>query len=240
MSRSRKLTISALVAFVALAAAVWFFFFRDTSPPAPTLEGAVSGVTSTEPGGSATSETTVAGIPIEGDWSLSADGTSYVGYRVQEELASVGAKSAVGRTPLVAATLTIEGDRVSSVVIDADLTGLQSDAPHRDRALRGQALETDAFPNAGFTLTAPITLPAGTAAGEPIQVTASGELTLHGVTRPVDVPLEAQLVDGRIVVVGSLPVLFADYGIDKPSAMGVLSVDDHGLMELLLVFEPVG
>lgn len=240
MSRTRKLIVTALVAMVALAAATWFFFFRDTSPPAPTLEGAVSGVTSTDPGGSVPAETTVAGVGIEGDWSLSDDGTSYVGYRVQEELASVGAKSAVGRTPLVVATLTIDGDQVTSVVIDADLTGLKSDAPHRDGALKGQALETDTFPDAGFTLTASIALPAGTAAGEAIEVTGVGDLTLHGVTRPVEVSLEAQLVDGRIVVVGSLPILFADYDIDKPSAMGVLSVDDHGLMELLLVFEPVG
>ncbi|MCJ7725409.1 MAG: YceI family protein, partial [Acidimicrobiia bacterium] len=239
---TRIVIVSALVGLIALAAVVWFFVFRDTSPPAPTLEGAVSGVTSTDPTGSTAPATTAATIQngIEGDWSLSGDGTSYVGYRVQEELASIGAKTAVGRTPLVEATLTVAGGEVTSVVIDADLSGLTSDAPHRDSAIKRQALETDTFPDAGFTLTAPIALPAGAAAGDPIEVTAIGDLTLHGVTRPVEVPLQAQLVDGRIVVVGLLPILFEDYGIEKPSALGVLSVDDNGSMELLLVFEPVG
>ena len=48
------------------------------------------------------------------------------------------------------------------------------------------------------------------------------------------------MVDGRIVVVGTVPILFGDYDIDKPTSMAVLSVDDHGTVELLLVFEPTG
>ncbi|MBU1227338.1 MAG: YceI family protein [Actinobacteria bacterium] len=236
MSRTRIVIVSSLVAMSALAAVVWWFVFRDTSPAAPTLEGAIAGATSTT--GPEPSQPALEGI--EGAWSLSGDGTSYVGYRVQEELASIGAKTAVGRTPLVEAALTVEGDRVTSVIVDADLSGLASDDSRRDGAIRRQGLETSTFPSAGFTLTAPITLPAGAASGEPIEVTGAGDLTLHGVTRPVEVALEAQLVDGRIVVVGSLPILFDDFDIEKPSALGVLSVDDHGLMELLLVFELVG
>ena len=247
MSRTHIAIISALVVLTALAAVVWWFVFRDTSPPAPTLEGAVAGVTSSTEAPvspelvAATSEQPAPlRDGIEGAWVLSGDGTSYVGYRVEEELSSIGAKSAVGRTPLVEATLTVEGDRVTSAVIDADLTGLASDDSRRDGAIRLQALETSKFPNAGFILTSPITLPDGAAAGGPIEVTGVGDLTLHGVTRSVEVRLEAQLVDGRIVVVGSVPLLFGDYGIDAPTSFAVLSIDDNGLMELLLVFEPAG
>ena len=45
---------------------------------------------------------------------------------------------------------------------------------------------------------------------------------------------------GAIVVIGSATIQFADYDIDKPTSMGVLSVDDFGLLELQLVFVPVG
>jgi hypothetical protein len=38
-------------------------------------------------------------------------------------------------------------------------------------------------------------------------------------------------------VVGSNPVVFADYDIDPPSAMAVLSVADNGVMEFQLLFE---
>ncbi len=71
-------------------------------------------------------------------------------------------------------------------------------------------------------------------------MTAAGDLALHGVTRSVEVTLEAQLVEDRIVAMASMPILFGDYGIEKPTAKGVLSVDGNGVMELLLVFEPVG
>jgi hypothetical protein len=38
-----------------------------------------------------------------------------------------------------------------------------------------------------------------------------------------------------IDVAGQLPVLFADYDIEKPS-VPFLSTDDHGTMELVLTF----
>ena len=60
---------------------------------------------------------------------------------------------------------------------------------------------------------------------------------MHGVTRSVTFTLEAQLIDDVIAVIGSAPILFADYDIDPPSALAVLSVDDHGEMEFQLLFE---
>lgn len=73
--------------------------------------------------------------------------------------------------------------------------------------------------------------------GVPLAVAAVGDLTLHGVTRQVTVELEGQLVGNRVVVVGSTPIVFSDYEIDSPSAVIVLAVEDHGVMEFQLVFE---
>ena len=42
------------------------------------------------------------------------------------------------------------------------------------------------------------------------------------------------------MVVALIPILFADYDIDKPTSFTVLSVDDNGLVELQLIFEPAG
>ncbi|MCJ7725578.1 MAG: hypothetical protein MUP76_04235 [Acidimicrobiia bacterium] len=55
-----------------MAAVVWWFVFRDTSPAAPTLEGAVAGATST----TAPDPSAPALVGIEGAWALSGDGTS--------------------------------------------------------------------------------------------------------------------------------------------------------------------
>ena len=48
--------------------------------------------------------------------------------------------------------------------------------------------------------------------------------------------IEAQLTEGVIVVTGRLPIVFADYDIEKPSSFAVLSVEDNGVMELQLFF----
>ena len=70
-----------------------------------------------------------------------------------------------------------------------------------------------------------------------LSVTATGDLTLHGVTREVQIPMEGQLVGDRVAVVGSIEIVFADYDMDTPSAFIVLAIDDHGIMEFQLVFE---
>lgn len=220
----------------ALGLGVWYFVFRDDAPPAVDLESATQSV-STNPA------RTSGNGSLDGAWTVDtaigdvAAGTaSFVGYRVQEELANIGAKTAVGRTPAVDGSLTIEGTTVSDVSIVADLTALASDSDRRDGALRDQAIETGRFPDATFELTAPIELDAVPAEGKPITLEAVGTLTLHGVTRPVTIDLQAQLTEGVIVVTGQLPITFADYDVATPSSFAVLSVEDQGIMELQLFF----
>ena len=40
----------------------------------------------------------------------------------------------------------------------------------------------------------------------------------------------------RLILVGGTNIAFADYGIESPKSMAVLSMDDHGTLELQLVF----
>ena len=82
------------------------------------------------------------------------------------------------------------------------MTSLTSDESRRDNRLRQEGLETDAFPTATFTLTAPVEVPAAALAGTPSDVTLTGDLTVHGVTKSVQIPAQAQLVDGTIQVAG--------------------------------------
>lgn len=181
---------------------------------------------------------------IAGTWvtdpsaASSSGDASFAGYRVREELANIGATEAVGRTGDVSGSMVIEGTTVTKAVITANLTTLQSDNRNRDRQLARQALETATFPAATFTLTQPIQLGAAPADGEVVAATATGDLTLHGVTRSVQVPLEARRRSGSIAVAGSLGIAFADFGIQKPQALLVLSVDDHGTLEFLVHLVP--
>ncbi|MCJ7709412.1 MAG: YceI family protein, partial [Chloroflexi bacterium] len=113
-----------------------------------------------------------------------------------------------------------------------------SDSGNRDRQLSRQALETATYPEAGFTLTEPIELGTEPAEGQVVEVTATGDLTLHGVTKSVQIALQARREGDMIAVAGSLPIAFADFGIQKPQAMVVLSVEDRATVELLIHLRP--
>jgi polyisoprenoid-binding protein YceI len=242
---------------IAGAAGLWYLFFRPAGPAPVGLASlppvtasqaaetpAASAATdpSADPAASddpASSASTANGIA--GTWNVdssvgSGDTGTFVGYRVQETLATVGAQEGVGRTSNVTGSLTVDGTTITAVDMTADLTTLQSDESNRDRQLQRQGIETATFPTATFTLTQPIELDAVPAEREIVNVTATGDLTLHGVTKSVEIPLEARLADGVITVAGSLPIQFADYNIAQPQGMIVLSVEDHGTLELQLHF----
>ncbi len=171
---------------------------------------------------------------LSGTWSVVA-GPSFVGYRIDEVLTTVGDFTVVGRTEDVAGSIEASSTEVSAVELVVDMTTLTTDNSNRDQAMRGQALETDQFPEATFSLTSPIPIESVPAEGETIEVTATGDLTIHGVTQSVDFPLTAAIEGTTLVVVGQLTVLLADYDISAPSAPIVASVEDDAILELSLV-----
>ena len=210
----------------------------DDSTTAPTPTAAQ---TTAEPEAQTTEG--VAAEGVEGEWVINTsvaefnydDSTgTFVGFRVEEELASIGSTTAVGRTPLVTGSITISGETVTSVTVEADMTGVITDDSRRDRAIQS-ALSTRSFPTAVFRLTEPINLGDDPGSG-PITTTATGELTVKDITRNVEIALEAQLVDDTVVVVGSTEVVFADYDVSVPQVPIVLSAEDHGTVELQLFF----
>lgn len=207
-------------------AAVWYLYLRGDAPPPVTLASAVEAIQTATPVTQATT--------LSGTWVVDSTPGSFVGYRVGEELVRVGVTTAVGRTTAVSGEVVINGDDVEAASITADLTQLESDSDMRDGQLRRQAIETDAYPTATFVLTSAVTLPADAAAGAAFATMLTGELTLHGVTRTVSIPVEAQLSDTNLIVVGSIDIVFADYNIEKPSGSSVVSIEDHGILEIQL------
>ena len=127
----------------------------------------------------------------------------------------------------------IDGTTLTAAEITVDLTSMVSDQARRENAIQ-RALGTSANPQATFVLTEPIELSQAAASGEMVDVVASGELTLNGVTNAVEIPLQAQLIDGSILITGSTQILFADYEVTAPSAPVVVSVEDNGILEFQL------
>lgn len=256
-SSTRRRIIVVLGVFVVLAVlavgAFAWWFLDDDAPESVSIEDAAAQVTE-ESIATAQTATTVAPTPADGEaspdgsldgvWNLDTsigefsyeDSTgTFVGFRIAEELRGIGSTDAVGRTPAVTGSLVVDGTTITDVSIAADMTAITTDDSRRDDAVQ-DALDTDTFPTATFVLTEPIELDDSSLDGAPIVADAVGDLTVHGVTTSVALPLDAQLVDDTIVVVGSLEIVFADYGVELPSAPIVLSVDDRGPIELQLFF----
>lgn len=225
--RALKGLLKAVVGIGVPFALLVFFITANTAkppeqPPPPALSGEqeAGAVTTT----------------LDGTWVVTGD--SWVGYRILEDLPRLqGKHEAVGRTPAVDGTIVIDGTEVREASVDADLRELESDREWRERVLRGRYLHTDDHPRATFTLREPLRLLAVPEPGDLVQLTLPGELTLHGVTREVDVPVQARWDGDRLRVVGRFGIELADYDISPPRIYGFRLVDDHGDIEIDLSLE---
>ena len=252
----RNVVVVVAGAAMVLAAAVWFFVLRDTAPPPPDLGKAAAVAAAAQTTTEAPATTTEAPattteapattteapqVGLSGTWTVDtsigsfSDFTStYVGFRVDEELArGIGAVTAVGRTPTVSGTFELDGSTLVAAEITADLGKIRTDRAGRDGKVK-QALDTGNHPEATFTLAGPIDLGDLPSEGAQIEVNATGTLTLKGVTNDVEVNLSATLIGEIVTVVGTFDIMFADYGIEAPSAPIVVSVEDHGVVEIQL------
>jgi polyisoprenoid-binding protein YceI len=242
----RTVGLIAGLAIIVLAVAAfggWWMFIRDDAPEKASIDTA--GKTLSEDSGGTTA-TTAAGAAtgdVNGTWSVDKSVGSFddftgtwAGYRVEEQLSGIGSNTAVGRTPDVTGTMTVEGDKVTGVAVDVDLTSLQSDSGARDGALHSRGLQTDQFPTATFKLTDPVAVPGGVGDGKKVSTTAQGELTVHGVTKPVTVKIDTTLQGGKAAVVGSAPIKLTEFGIEPPTGFRVLSIKDDGTFEFQIFF----
>lgn len=230
----RKLLVGFAVLILLAGAAIWWFFINDDSPPEATLpERAPTGA---------------AAGTADGDWAVvSAPDETFAGFRITEHFPGLD-NTAVVRTPTVDGSMTIDGARISDVEITVDLTDLESQdstppgvpgIENRVDQMRGDGLETDTFPEATFVATEPIELDGEPAVDEVVNATAVGDLTIHGETQQVEIPIEARWNGELIDVAGSLEIVLADYGMDPPERSFV-SVDEVGTMEFQLTFAPAG
>lgn len=206
----------------------------DPGAAAPTLAPAAS-----SPATTSTARSTDGSVA--GDWTVGAG--SVAGYRVREQLANLPAESdAVGRTEDVTGSITVAADgdaaTLTAGTLTVDTRTIQSDESRRDNRLRNEGLQTDQYPTATFKVTQAIDVPAGALAGTASDITLVGDLTLHGVTKSVQIPAKAQLTDGKIQVAGSTTFPLSDFGITPPNVGGfILSISDEGTLEFLVSFE---
>ena len=84
-------------------------------------------------------------------------------------------------------SITVESDGTTTTLTAADLTvdttSLTSDESEARQPFAPRGPRDGRLPTATFTLTAPVEVPSAALAGTASDVTLTGDLTLHGVTK---------------------------------------------------------
>jgi polyisoprenoid-binding protein YceI len=216
--------VVAVVAAGAVGGPLVYAAVEEDAPPARTVQAQPS---SEAPSPSATAE--VPSAPdVDGTWTV-APGSS-AGYRVDEVLNGADVTVA-GTTDQVTGSVVIAQGDLAEGRVEVDVASITTDQPQRDAYFRDNVMDVATNPTATFAVTTPADLPELT--GTPVTVPVAGELTLAGTTRPVQVDLSIVRTADGVDASGSVPVTFADYGIDPPS-LGFVRVEDQGAVELFL------
>ena len=224
-SRTKTLLVLLVAAGVLGAIAVALWANRD-SPEAVDINQALATIEN--------DEQDIDEFELDGRWTVGTTQESFAGVRVDEELRGLGSVTAVLRTPDVSGEATITDQTLTDLSIAVDLTTLSSDDPRRDRSV-ARALDLVSFPIATFTFDGAVDV-TSLADGSQVTFDAPGTLTINGVSRPVVASGTVDTSVAFIVAVAQIPVVFADFAVDLPSAPIVLSLADNGIIEIQLLF----
>ena len=187
---------------------------EEDAPPARTVEA--------QPEGAALAPET------DGTWTVGAG--SSAGYRVDEVLNSVDVTVA-GTTDQVTGQVVVEGGDLASAEVVVDIASVTTDSGRRDGYFRDNVMDVENHPTATFVVTGPVDLPELT--GTPVTVPVTGQLTVKGTTREVQADLSVVRTPEGVDVSGSVPLVFADHGVEAPN-LGFVRVEDRGAVEFLL------
>jgi polyisoprenoid-binding protein YceI len=167
----------------------------------------------------------VGSTSIDGSWTVGKG--SVVGYRVREDFLGPG-DSVVARTSGVTGHVVISRSQVSSASFRVDLTSLRSSGKTQPQF--AGILGTASHPDATLTLTAPIVPRSSVTTNKVFRAQATGQLAMHGSTRPVTFQITARYSGSTLDAVGSIPIVLSDWDIKPPTFL-----QDDGVVEFLLV-----
>lgn len=174
--------------------------------------------------------------PVEALRLVLTPASSAARYRVRERLVGHDLPNdAVGETKALTGAISIDSSgkvirQASKFVVDAGT--FVSDQRRRDGYVRGRLLESDAYPEVVLVPTAVsgIALPLPTSGSRPFEMT--GDLTVHGVTRPTVWKGTAQFQDGRVTGSAATQFTFTDIQMEQPQVPVLLSVADTIRLEI--------
>lgn len=156
-------------------------------------------------------------------FSIGNDAKSWVGFHLEDTIEEIDAD-----TKKVSGTIDVDPANLAaaSVTFSLDTASLDSGMKMRDDDMRETYLETKKYPSATFKSTS-VTGPASVRPGQSADLKVAGDLTLHGVTRRIVVPVHVTLESSkRAHLTSKFTIRMSDYNVTVPQKL-VLSVADE-------------
>jgi len=234
--RLRNWLVLGGVVVVVLAVAGPFVYIHFIEGPAPAKLGLpkdeTTGTSKSSAGpSSGTATAAVSPKQLNGTWNVGQG--SIVGYRVGEVL--IGQHStAVGRTEEVWGSLTVGNASVTNGNFTVNMASVKSDQSMRNAQFDGRIMDVSTYPTAKFVITKPISLGNVSTNGTVNHYDATGQLTMHGVTKTIRFPLSMELSATSAYILADVPIVFANWDISNPSVGGFVTTQNSGTLEVLL------
>jgi polyisoprenoid-binding protein YceI len=223
----------AIVAAGAIGGPLVYAATQEDAAPAPTVQAQPSTSAPSTSGAEASGSgvAPAAADAVDGTWTIGPG--SSAGYRVDEVLNGADVTVA-GTTSQVSGQVVIAGGDLTGGEVVVDMASVSTDSDRRDSYFRDNVMDVAANPTGTFAFTSPVDLPELT--GQPVTVPVTGEMTLAGVTQPVQTELSIVRTATGVEASGSVPVTFSDYGVEAPD-LGFVSVEDSGAVEFFVVLQ---
>jgi polyisoprenoid-binding protein YceI len=171
-------------------------------------------------------------IALTAATTLRADSRTYTimkgGNNVAEFHAEDTYDSFDGKTSDVTGTIVADPaiPAASSVQVSINVDSLDTGVALRNKEMRERFLETNKFGTATFksiSVTGPPSIPPN----QPADISVAGEMTLHGVTKRMTIPVRVILIpDGHIHATSSFKIHMPDFGISVPHSI-LVTVNDE-------------
>jgi polyisoprenoid-binding protein YceI len=133
-----------------------------------------------------------------------------------------------GKTSDVTGTIVADAANpaASSVQVAINVDSLDTGVSLRNKEMRERYLQTDKFGTATFKSVS-VTGPASLAPNQPAEISVTGDVSLHGVTKRMTIPVRVVLIpDGRIHATSNFKIHMPDFGISVPHTILVTVNDD--------------
>ena len=209
----------------------------STAPAASTTASGASSSAATAPASSAAANAPGGATT----YAIAAD-KSQAKVTVNEKLAALPAPSdAVLMTNAIQGQLFLGPDTkpVEGAKIMVDLRTLKSDKTQRDNYIRTNTLQADQFPLAEFVITGVDGWSGPLKEGQQSTFKILGNMTIHGVTKPVSFDTTATMQSGAVTGTATTNFKFEDFNMSPPS-LAIVKANDLIKLDLNIVANKAG